>query len=1117
MHRKLFPLILILGLLLGTATPSRISYADTAPWPPYFAAPTTVATFGTTDRPWGIAAGDFDGDGHVDLVIGRATGHIFFAKGNGDGTFAAPTQYAWKQTYFNAWSFAAGDVNGDSKPDVIWGANANSPSTAPYSVNDGEVRVFLGNGDGTFVVNSYYVSGVLHNAGTLLADIGADAGSLAAGDVDGDGDVDVIAGGSDGAVGGYVYIRLLRNAGGGVFTVENIYNQSYTTALTSPIYYPAVSTQNSPWGLALGDVDADGDLDLWVGDRALYVYLYLNDGAGDYALQPPASPPLPTRPNVLLAHDTYRAAVGYTPALGSADVNGDGRADLVLGLQSGAQTTAIAHDGEILLRPSTATNYAYGDATVLADIGMVTRGINVLDVNGDTYRDIVAGQYGGTVHFLRQVRSLDTDNDGIADRLDNAPYHPNAPRLDMNTDGAKSAADQLDNDFDTVLGDPANPATWQRLGDPADPDDDNDGVLDGAIPGGAVPDGGDNCPFVANADQANADGDTYGDACDPLENQDTDGDGVVDGPLPGDALYDAARAAAIKWSQGATHFVIRIDSLGRWWQNEFAQILTDAAILSPADWAVKCWENYQPEDGTYEPCGVDGSGITTLPGGKQVPISLAVVPKQLWTDPPVVTWINDRNNTIELEIAQHGAYHANNTPNGDWAADPNLNRIPCETCGLTEAENFEFLRVGYNTLIGNYDDKWVAESGATSGSPRIDWTTSANPLISYSPPYNASDTMARRATAQFGYRSFSASVCEENPACLGWAFSPEGSHMEQFDQFGMFHVSVDLQLLPPETPGDIYDEAAYLDYLESKTQAGGLTAWLIEEVDWSGRPCNTLDRLGTCNGGSNRENNTVYLPRWQAWMTLLDYVKAYPDGVVMTLGEVALAKAFDNAPTVPNAGQADADQDGVGDVIDGATLVAADVAIRPHETGALSATLTDGTGSAIAGQTVRFHFDADGDGTDETYVGASGADGVALASVTPTGLLGAVAYSADWDGLRATAHATGIVQILDVAGLTATVTPAAPGTVVLNWTYTGADADHYEVWRANNAPYFTPGDVCDVDPGCESVHNTTYTDTDGCSVPGTNCTYVVQVVTTDDWRSPGARLGVFNFGLTPGE
>jgi len=396
-------LFFAVGFLFGSSA-SAVAEV-TPPWDPFFASPYMAASFGAATRPFGVAAGDFDEDGHVDLVIGRTTGNIHFVKGNGDGTFATATQYAWKQAFFNAWAFAAGDVNGDGNLDVIWGASANSPGTAPYVTNDGEVRAFLGNGDGTFIQNSYSVSGVLHNSGTLLSDIGTDAGSLAVGDVDGDGDIDVVAGALDAT---NTKVKLLRNDGGMTFGVVELISESTscspTTTPCSQIYFPAVSTQNSPWGLALGDVDGDGDLDLWVGDRALYVYLYLNDGTGTFTLRPPDTPPLPTRPNVLLAHDSYRATVGYTPALGSADLNGDGKADLVLGLQSYSQTTAVAHDGEILLRASTTDNYVYGGATILADIGMVARGVNVLDVNGDGYRDIVAAEYAGMVASCASCR-----------------------------------------------------------------------------------------------------------------------------------------------------------------------------------------------------------------------------------------------------------------------------------------------------------------------------------------------------------------------------------------------------------------------------------------------------------------------------------------------------------------------------------------------------------------------------------------------------------------------------------------------------------------------------------------------------------------------------------------
>jgi hypothetical protein len=1043
-----------LVVALCAALMPQLAAAATA-YDPFFATQSTAADLGLATRPFGVAAGDYDGDGKADLVVGRTTGNVHFSKGNGDGTFQAPTQFAWKQAFFNAWAFTPADVNGDNKLDVVWGASAlstgcsvspaPSPCPTPVTVADGDVRAFLGNGDGTFQENTYFVSGVRHNAGVPVGNVGVDAGSLAAGDVDGDGDADVVAGGVSGT---NSIVRIFRNGGTGTFTADAPLISQPTACATpcSPIYFPAITTQNSPWGLATGDADADGDTDLWVGDRALYVYLFKNNGTGTFTMQTGNSA-VAGRGNVYLGHDSVRAAVGFTPSLVSSDMNGDGKADLVLGLQSGTQTPAsnTANDGALVLNVSDGTTHRrFG---TLADVGTMARGLNSADVNGDGARDLIAAEYDGKIKVLRQLTPIDSDSDGVSDYVDNAPNHPNAARIDMNDDGSLNYNDQLDNDFDTILGDPENQASWQRLGDPADDDDDNDGVNDGA----------DNCAFVANGGQTDADGDGTGDGCDPLDDRDTDGDGVPDGPEPGDPLYDESLAAKAKYASGDTQFIIRVDALGRLFQNEFTQLMTDAASLTPAEWAAKCWQNYDPGDApststpdpTYEPCGT-GEGTAgqtlTLDGGRDLPVSLVTIPKQLWTDAPVITWINDRNDSANFDLGQHGSYHDTNTGLGDWADDTDGRAVfSCETCGLTEAENFELLKVGYDTLMGNYSNKWIVDSGGDVGDPKIDWSSAANPLISYAPPFNASDTLSRKATAMLGYKSFSASINEE----LGYAgyptnfFSPEGSHHEQFDQFGMFHASADHEVEPPETAGGSYNTTEYADYLASVTEDGGLNTWLIEEVEWSGRPCNDDERVTgptrapapvTCAEGiamgapNNRENNTVYGPRWDGWMQLLDYIKNYEGGVAMTMGEIALAKGFDNAPTVPNPAQADADADGIGDAIDGASLNVANVSLSRNTTGNLSATLTNGGGDPIADQPVEFSFDADGDGTDETYNATTNASGVAQSSVTATRAVGSYGYTATWDGGKGvTANDNGTADVADQTTTTLDATNPSSG------------------------------------------------------------------------------------------
>ncbi len=111
----------------------------------------TPTAFPTNGRPVEVSVGKFTGSGNLDIIdlTGNAAdcNCVEVLPGNGDGTFRAaidtPVPYN-----IDGFAMAVGDFNDDGKPDVAVGGGF-------FSTN--QVDILLGNGDGTFTANGYYL------------------------------------------------------------------------------------------------------------------------------------------------------------------------------------------------------------------------------------------------------------------------------------------------------------------------------------------------------------------------------------------------------------------------------------------------------------------------------------------------------------------------------------------------------------------------------------------------------------------------------------------------------------------------------------------------------------------------------------------------------------------------------------------------------------------------------------------------------------------------------------------------------------------------------------------------------------------------------------------------
>lgn len=296
---------------------------------------TRGGTIDVPENPSELALGDVNGDGHVDLAVaGHESYNVVLLLGDGRGRFRiAPgspvVMKDGRQPHTHGLAIA--DFNNDGKADLIT-VNSN---------DDNDVAVVLGDGQGGFT----------RAPGSPFA-VGPGPYPLALGDLDGDGKLDAAVT-STGFRSGAVppapgdRLTLLFGDGRGGFRRSDIPQKTGRT-----------------WFVATGDVNGDRKPDLVTThiDSAL-VSVLIGDGRGSFA-EASGSP-------FQLGQQAFH--------IGLADLNRDGRADLVAAANTGVR--ALIGDGRGGFTAAPGSPFATGKGTWKLAAG---------DVNADGKSDVAA-------------------------------------------------------------------------------------------------------------------------------------------------------------------------------------------------------------------------------------------------------------------------------------------------------------------------------------------------------------------------------------------------------------------------------------------------------------------------------------------------------------------------------------------------------------------------------------------------------------------------------------------------------------------------------------------------------------------------------------------------------
>ncbi len=343
----------------------------------------TTSTF--LSRSLAIASDYIDSDNNLDVVTANTDQTVTVLLGKGDGSFQPEVNYSGCTTG-QAQKILLADFNRDGNADIALSCSDGK---------NGGLVILLGQGDGKFQ------SGVSYSSGS--------AKGLTIGDFNGDGILDI-------AVSDYSQQDITIFIGKG--------NGSFKPGVV------AVNTANLANDVVVADFDRDGNDDIayavnTADPNSSLSDLYVALGKGDGTFKTP----------VLVA-----SKVGEFLAVG--DTNGDNKADVV--------STTVQHKSGVNVGNSLFVLIGNGDgsfqptATYVSDIPSDP---HIADVNGDGKPDIIAGgSYGalvylgngdGTFHAYSEpgiggfsltyaVNAGDYNNDGNADLIGTDANNPQA-------------------------------------------------------------------------------------------------------------------------------------------------------------------------------------------------------------------------------------------------------------------------------------------------------------------------------------------------------------------------------------------------------------------------------------------------------------------------------------------------------------------------------------------------------------------------------------------------------------------------------------------------------------------------------------------------------------------